>query len=147
MISFDTIYMTRFKRVSEDFLILMNRKYRQAAKKNRYAASEVATMESFYKGIEGLLSNLENEEIHLKVQIKYWQTMCDVLKQELEKAERNNLLVSKRPTKKKLQQIKERFCQGKVTIATIFDHFYLTDDEVKVLIDAEKSMVEQAQTS
>lgn len=141
--------ISQFKRVSEDFLVLMHEKHKQA-KKSSHAASELAIMESFYAGLQTIFQQVENEESHRQshsiVQIKYWQTMCDVLKKELEESVSDQLQVTERPSKSQLKKIKDRYQQGDVTIAQICDHFYVTDDEIKEIINGQKEVVKQVKT-
>ena len=137
--------VSRFKQLSEDFLKLVNHKAKQASKSS-YAASELSVMQGFYNGLESLLTNVDNEYDHLKVQRNYWQTMSDVLKQELESCNRDNVKVAERPSRKQLWQIKERYAKGGVTISQICDHFYVTDDEIKEIMNGQKEVVKQAKT-
>ena len=132
--------VSQFKRLSEDFLKMMVHKAKQA-EKNAYARREHELLEGFYAGVESILSGVEHQHNHLNARLGYWQTMSDLLKEELEVVTRETLQIAKRPNAKQLEGIKKRYQDGKVTISQICDHFYVTDDEIKEIINGQKKVV------
>ena len=128
-----------FKRISGDFLKLMTHKAGQATK-NRYAAREHELLEGFYAGIESILTNVEHEHDHLRIQLNFYKKMSEVLKEELEANTKASLKVPERPNKTQFEKIKQRYAKGDLTISQICEHFYVTDDEIKDILDGQKQV-------
>lgn len=110
------------------------------ATKNRYAAREYELLEGFYAGIESIFTNVEHEHDHLRFQLNFYKKMAEVLKEELEANTRAITNVPERPNKAQFEKIKQRYGKGDLTISQICEHFYVTDQEIKDILNGQKQV-------
>lgn len=125
-----------FDHLSVDYLKLIKQKI-EAAKKYPSITKEINLMKTYYKNLDGLIKDIDENLQAYRFQSVNQNAMIQLLNKDLENEMRKNVTkFLEQPTQEHLDMMRKRYKSGEPNvIAKASEFYFLTDEQVKYILN------------